>query len=37
MHDFHDASTEDRAVEVESTCDRPAPLPVGLRPGELDL
>jgi len=36
MHAFHDASAEDRAIEVESTCDRPAALPVGLRPGELD-
>ena len=33
---FQDASETGRHVEIESTCRRPAPLPLGLRPGELD-
>ncbi len=36
MHAFHDASREGRHVELASTCSRPAPLPLGLRPWELD-
>jgi predicted dehydrogenase len=36
MHAFHDASDQDKAILVESTCQRPAPLPLGLRDGELD-
>ncbi|MCC7354090.1 MAG: Gfo/Idh/MocA family oxidoreductase [Anaerolineae bacterium] len=36
MHAFHDASREGRHVELASTCTRPAPLPLGLREGELD-
>ncbi|MBI2941042.1 MAG: Gfo/Idh/MocA family oxidoreductase [Chloroflexi bacterium] len=36
MHAFHDASREGRHVELASTCDRPAPLPVGLSAGTLD-
>lgn len=36
MHAFHDASAQDKAILVESTCERPAPLPLGLRDGELD-
>ena len=36
MHAFHDASREGRHVELESTCARPAPLPVGLVEGRLD-
>ena len=36
MHAFHDASREGRHVEITSTCERPAPLPLGLREGELD-
>ena len=36
MHAFHDASREGRHVNVESTCQRPAPLPLGLRKGQLD-
>jgi len=31
------SSTERRHVDIESTCKRPAPLPLGLPPGELDL
>jgi len=36
MHAFHDASDEGTHVELASTCDRPAPLPMGLREGVLD-
>jgi len=36
MHAFHDASRDGTHVEVESTCQRPAPLPLGLRKGTLD-
>lgn len=36
MHSFNDASKEGRHVEVESTCERPSPLPIGLRDGQLD-
>ena len=36
MHAFHDASDQGRHVDLKSTCQRPAPLPLGLRPGELD-
>ncbi len=36
MHAFHDASREGRHIELESTCAKPAPLPVGLEHGKLD-
>ena len=36
MHAFHDASRTSQHVELASTCDRPAPLPVGLAEGFLD-
>jgi len=36
MHAFHDASESGAHIEVESTCPRPAPLPLGLRKGLLD-
>jgi predicted dehydrogenase len=36
MHAFHDASAQGKHVELESTCQRPAPLPLGLAAGELD-
>ena len=36
MHAFHDASREGRHIELESTCEEPAPLPVGLEHGKLD-
>ncbi len=36
MHAFHDASREERHIHLQSTCERPAPLPVGLAPGTLD-
>lgn len=36
MHAFHDASDQGKRVDLESTCERPAALPVGLKPGTLD-
>ena len=36
MHAFHDASRAGRHIELESTCAKPAPLPVGLEHGKLD-
>ncbi len=36
MHAVHDASREGKHVELASTCAQPAPLPLGLTPGELD-
>lgn len=36
MHAFHDASYTGSHVQIQSTCERPAPLPMGLRPGQLD-
>ncbi len=36
MHAFHDAQQATGFVEITSTCQRPAALPVGLLPGHLD-
>ncbi|BCX05824.1 MAG: oxidoreductase [Candidatus Roseilinea sp.] len=36
MHAIHEASAEGRHIHLESTCERPAPLPAGLREGVLD-
>ncbi len=36
MDAFGRSSSEGRHIEIESTCDRPAMLPVGLADGELD-
>ena len=36
MHAIHDASIENRHIELESTCDQPKAMPVGLEDGELD-
>jgi len=36
MHAFHDSSTSNAHVQIASTCERPAALPVGLREGLLD-
>jgi predicted dehydrogenase len=36
MHGLHESSDLGRHVEVESTCERPAPLPPGRPDGELD-
>ena len=33
---FEDASKASRHIELESTCERPAPLPAGREPGALD-
>lgn len=36
MHAFHDSATDGKHVEVQSTCERPAPLPINLQEGQLD-
>lgn len=36
MHGIHDASREGRHAMLQSTCQRPAPLPVGLLVGTLE-
>jgi predicted dehydrogenase len=36
MHAFHTASDQGRTVELTMPCTQPAPLPIGLRQGELD-
>ena len=36
MHTVHDAAEEGRWIDLASTCERPAPLPTGLKEGELD-
>lgn len=36
MESIHTASAENRHVSIESTCPRPAPLPLDLTPGVLD-
>jgi hypothetical protein len=36
MQSILDAATAGRRLTIESTCERPAPLPLGLRPGEVD-
>jgi predicted dehydrogenase len=36
MHAFLDASDQGKYITLESTCGKPAPLPMGLRAGELD-
>ncbi|MFA6112003.1 MAG: Gfo/Idh/MocA family oxidoreductase, partial [Candidatus Latescibacterota bacterium] len=36
MHAFHDAAAQSRQVELQSTCERPTALPLGLLPGEVD-
>ncbi len=36
MHAFHTASETGRAVELTSSCSRPASLPLGLIEGRLD-
>ena len=37
MHGFHDASTQGRHYEMQSRCERPAPLPLGLPKDDIDL
>ena len=36
IHGFHDASNENRHIELQSTCERPAPLPLGLAEWTID-
>lgn len=36
MQGFLDAAEAGKRVGIESTCERPAPLPTGLEPGHLD-
>lgn len=36
MHTFEDSYREQRFIELESTCEQPAPLPTGLMAGFLD-
>ncbi len=36
MHSIHDAAETGQYVSLASTCQRPAPLPLGLNPGQLD-
>jgi predicted dehydrogenase len=36
MEAVEDASREGKHIELKSTCERPAPLPMGLLPGTLD-
>jgi hypothetical protein len=33
---FDEASKSGRYVDIQSSCERPAPLPLGLQAGELD-
>jgi predicted dehydrogenase len=36
MHGFHDAAKDGKLYRMQSTCDRPTPLPTGLPPDALD-
>jgi predicted dehydrogenase len=36
MHAFHDSSEQRRHIDLQSSCERPAMLPLGLKDGELD-
>lgn len=36
MHAIHDAAQAGQHVRMQSTCARPAPLPLGLRDGQID-
>jgi len=37
MHSIHDSAQSGQQVSLDSTCQRPAPLPLGLEAGQLDL
>jgi len=37
MHAFEESSERGRHIEIASRCSRPAPLPLGLMEGELDI
>ena len=34
---FHEASATGKHIDLTSTCERPAPLPIGLTPGTVEL
>lgn len=36
MHALHDSSDQGRHITMQSTCERPAMLPLGLKEGEID-
>jgi len=36
MHAFHDASDQGKHIELTSTCERPAPMPLNVVPGRVD-
>ncbi|HEX8463136.1 MAG TPA: Gfo/Idh/MocA family oxidoreductase [Abditibacterium sp.] len=36
MHAFHDSSDQKRQIQLESTCERPAMMPLNLEEGQLD-
>lgn len=36
MHGFHDAANREQHYQMQSTCERPEPLPMGLMPGRID-
>lgn len=36
MHGFHDASRDGKHYVMQSTCEKPAPIPIGLRNNTLD-
>ena len=36
MQAIHESQTQGRHIDLKTTCVKPAPLPVGLRPGALD-
>ncbi len=36
IHAFHDSADQGKHIMLESSCERPAPLPLGLRHGTLD-
>lgn len=37
MHGIHDAAREGRHINLESTCERPEAMPMGLIPGRVDI
>ena len=37
MQAFHEASATGKHIDLTSTCERPAPLPIGLTPGAVEL
>ncbi|MGY8824411.1 MAG: Gfo/Idh/MocA family protein [Candidatus Latescibacterota bacterium] len=37
MHAFHDAAEAGKSVALQTTCEKPAAMPLGLRAGEVEL